>query len=523
MAKTGAKKKMSGEELTRTPVVAVLGHVDHGKTSLLDAIRKSKVQESEEGGITQSIRGHKVEVALSSGEKQNITFIDTPGHEVFSDMRSRGAHITDIALLVVAADDGVMPQTKEAISFIKKAKVPVVVAINKIDLPTAQPDKVKQQLSKEDIVIEEFGGDVIAVEVSATKNKNIDELLETLILVAQVNGLKEESAPGLKAKTIVLESTLSKHLGATSFVLVKAGTLWAGDYVAWTDGYSKVRSIKDENLKNLEEADVSDPVWIVGLDQVLPTGETLYCFEKEADAKNHIQVKEAEEVKESSEESEETSDEDMLAALFEGAKEDTRKILKVVLRADVQGSLEVLETELKKLEDDDVGIEIITSSTGDITEDDIQKAKNVKGVIIGFRSGVSSRVKKIAQRQKVLLMTYELIYELLDDVDEALSSLIEPEEEEVEVAVASVKKIFDLTNGDVVAGCNVTKGTIIKGYRAFVRRQDERIGEGKITSLRHLKNEVKEAKKGSECGILLEPKVEVQEGDEIVCFKVEKV
>jgi translation initiation factor IF-2 len=304
--------------------------------------------------------------------------------------------------------------------------------------------------------------------------------------------------------------------------LVKAGELIVGDYAAWINGYSKVRSLKDENLANLEKAEVSDPVWVVGLDQVLPTGETLYCFDNEADAKNHIQVKEAKE-EVSSEETEETSDEDLLASLFEDAREDTRKILKVVLRADVQGSLEVLETELKKLEDDEVGIEIINSGTGDISEDDIQKAKDVKGVIIGFRSEVSSRIKKVAQRQKVLLMTYELIYELLDDVDEALSSLVEPEEEEEEVALASVKKIFELTNGDIVAGCNVTKGTIIKGYRAYVRRGEERLGEGKIISLRHLKNEVKEAKKGTECGILLAPKVEVEEGDEIVCFKVEKV
>ncbi|HEC66301.1 MAG TPA: translation initiation factor IF-2 [bacterium] len=531
-----AKKKPT-TKLPRPIVVAVLGHVDHGKTSLLDVIRGTKVQEGEAGGITQSVRAHKVKAK----DGNEITFIDTPGHEAFSDMRSRGASVTDIVLLVVAADDGVQPQTKQSIKFAKKSKVPIIVAANKTDLPGADVSKVKKELSQNDVLVEEYGGDVLFVPVSAKKKEGLDELLENIILLAEILELKSVKPRGSLAEGVVLESTLDKNLGPVALTLIKKGEVSIGNFVSYDGGHSKIRGLLDEFQKNEEIANVSDPVWITGLREVLETGEKLKFFDNEEEAKENsvgalrampVQEEGLDEKDDNVEEQDGSEDEEpedkydtgLLAGLLaQDEEEGEKKKLNVVIKTDAQGTLDAVLQELEKLSGDEVEINVLSKSTGAITEKDIITAKSARGIILGFRVPLSKELETMAKRERVLVRSYEIIYEMIEEVDAAMSGLLEPEEEEVEVARAKVKKVFELTNGDIVAGSEVTKGKMLKGYRVFVERGEERIGEGKITSLKRNKEEVREVEKGSECGILIEPKIEVEKGDQVVAFKVEKV
>ncbi|MBN2016379.1 translation initiation factor IF-2 [Candidatus Dojkabacteria bacterium] len=518
-----AVKTKSEYEIARPPVVTMLGHVDHGKTSILDAIRGTKVQACEAGGITQSVRAHKIKYKTEKGNEYQMTFIDTPGHKAFTEMRSRGAHVTDIAVLVVAVDDGVKPQTKEAVKFAKEANVPFVVALNKVDIKGTDKNKIKRDLANLGVQAEELGGDVMFIETSAKKRTGLENLLEAVLLTAELANLKTIKPKQGKAEVVVLESTTDKSLGTISFCLVKAGEIKVGDFVASGDECSKIRSILDENLCNQTGAKTSDPVWLTGIDKEIPIGQTLYLYPSISDIK--VETKKIKK-KEAEKEEDEELDEEILANLLTAREEEGKAELNIILKSESCGTLEVASKELEKLSTDETRINIIDQGTGDINEDDIIKAKTSKGIVIGFRSKLSKKDERIARIEKVLVRNYEIIYELLDEVAEVIESMREPVEKEVEVARAQVKKVFKLSNGEIVAGCKVTKGIVLKGYQCYVERpslkKDKRIGEGKITSLKYQKEEIREAGKGTECGILLSPQVDIQKDDEVICFKIER-
>lgn len=517
-------------ELERAPVVTMLGHVDHGKTSILDTIRGTRVQSCEAGGITQKVRAHRVEYAVD-GEKYPITFIDTPGHEAFSNMRSRGASITDIAVLVVAADDSVQPQTKEAIAFAQKAKVPIIVALNKVDIEGVDKAKVKRELSQVGVQVEELGGDVMCIETSATKKIGIDDLLNAILLVAELQQLKKRKPSQGTGEAVVLESTLDKSLGAISLCLMQAGKITVGDYYLWKNRCGKVRALKNESFCDQDNAECSEPIWIAGFSDEVPVGTVLYFFENEKSARQELKeekVKDKEIINAEEEQGsiEEELDSEILEKLLGARKDEEIPELNLIVRTDSQGTLEVVKQELEELSSQEVKINVIDSATGEITEEDILKAHGVNGVVIGFNSRISKNVQKVAKQEKVLVRNYEIIYELLEEIAEVVESLMRPTQVEVVVAKALVKKVFELSNGSLVAGCKVTKGTVVKGYRCYVERpslkKDSRVGEAKITSVRHGKEEIRDAPKDTECGILLEPQLAIEKDDEIVCFKIEK-
>ena len=515
-----------------------MGHVDHGKTSLLDAIRGTNVQASEVGGITQNTRAHQI---IHKGQK--ITFIDTPGHEAFSSMRSRGAKVTDLVMLVVAVDDGVQPQTKESIQFALKEKVPVIVAINKVDLPGKKMQKLKQELTTAGLLLEEYGGDVMVVEVSALKKTGLTELLDRIMLLAEMQELKKDKPRGMDGRLFVLESSLTQSQGAVSLCIVKSGSISKNDYMVFDNKLKRARTLLDQNQVVCDIAEQGDPVWAVGADEVLKVGSVLeiYKSEKEAqiaskrekhrditktpavDVKVEPKNGDASESVGQPEAADVDNNLNLLSELLQSTKkDDDMKFLNVIIKADSQGTLEAITDSLNDLNDDYVQIKIINSSTGRITERDVMSAKDVGGIVIGFQVDIDKHVEDVARKEKVLVRTYKVIYDLIDELGEAMNSLVEPEFVDIEVARAKVKKVFVLTNGQSIAGCEVIKGNIIKGYKVVLNRGGEKIAEGKITSLRLLKSEVKEAKKGQECGILVEPKMDIEEGDEIVSVKQER-
>ncbi|MBD3279912.1 translation initiation factor IF-2 [Candidatus Dojkabacteria bacterium] len=521
------KKQTKKESQSRTPIVAVMGHVDHGKTSFLDAVRDASVQAGEEGGITQNTRAHLVEY-----NDKKITFIDTPGHEAFSAMRSRGAKVTDIVLLVVAADDGVQPQTIESIKFAQTVKVPIVVAINKTDTPGANPDKIKQELSQYEVLVEEYGGDVLISQMSALKKEGIEEVLENLLLQAEILELKTQNLEEAKAEGFVLESNLDEKLGPVAMMIIKAGELIEGDFIATAEGTHKARKVLDETQSEMEKASEGEPVWIIGLNEVLETGQNVKVFDSLGEAKNaqkqirseeEAQKAEARQVEREAETEELDEDEDFLAMLLESEEQEEEiKKLNLVVKADTTGTLEAVTEELQGLNDEEAEVNILKAETGDITGKDIELAKSARAIIVGFQVDIDEKNETIVKREKVPFRLYKIIYELVEEVDAALASLLDPEIEEVEIARAKIKQVFVLSNKSKVAGCEVIKGTVIKGYSVFVERDSEEVGRGKITSLKQNKEEVKEIKKGQECGILIEPEVDINEGDDIVCFKIEK-
>lgn len=520
----------------RTPIVTVMGHVDHGKTTLLDSVRGARVADSEHGGITQNTRAHQV--AMQSGNK--ITFIDTPGHEAFSAMRSRGAEVTDFVLLVVAADDGAQNQTKESIKFAKETNTPIIVAINKVDLEGVKVEKIKRELTDFGVVIEEYGGDVLAFPISGLKKQGLEELLEGIELLTQINDLQPNQVEhGAIAKAYVLESSKHKHLGALALCICKGGSLNKPIFGATASQVFKVRSYLDQDQKPLQAITESDPFWVTGLKDTLPTGEYIYFFNSEAEAQNcMLQLKTASVPSKSTNPAatltaNQLGTDLLMAKLIQQMAENEgveQKVLNVIVRASTQGTLEAVLTEIEKLGDDNRRIKVLESSTGEVSESDIRLAKTAKAIVISFQQKPNSKISSIAKQEKVILRNYEVIYEMLDELGMALDGMIGALEEEVEVARARVKQVFTLTNGDVVAGCEVISGTITRGYQAYVERprlstKDEvaELARGKITSIRILKNEVKEAKKGQECGIIVSPKVaQLEAGDEIVAFKIER-
>ena len=498
--------------ISRPPVVTVMGHVDHGKTSLLDAIRKTDVAAHESGGITQHI-GASV-VHLPDGKQ--ISFLDTPGHQAFTKMRARGANVTDIVVLVVAADDGVMPQTLEALNHAKAAKVPIIVAVNKCDLPTANPDRVKKQLQEYGLNPESWGGDTIAVDVSAATKKNLDLLLEMILLQAEILELK--ASPKATAKGNVIEAQVEPGMGPTATVLVRQGTLKVGDALIVGPHGGKIRALIDDRGKRVKEAGPSMPVKIVGLSGLPEAGAEFTVMKSEKEARELAEQRQLEARAQVAGETKRATLEDLLGQGGEGEK----KQLNIVLKADVQGSLEAIADSLSKLKSDKVEIEVIHNAVGTITENDVLLASASNAVLFGFRVKTEGGVTDMAEREGVQIKLYTIIYELLEQVEEAMTGLLEPDAKEMVVGHAEIRKVFELSKGPKVAGCYVTDGRIARSGRVRLLRRRAVQYEGRIGSLKHFQDDAKEVKAGSECGLRLEKFEDYQSGDVIECYTVEK-
>src|ERR1017187_5368607 len=506
-----------GEQATdlkpRPPVVTVLGHVDHGKTSLLDAIRKTDVVAHESGGITQHIGASVV----SLPEGKTITFLDTPGHEAFTKMRARGANVTDIAILVVAADDGIMPQTIEALNHAKAAQVPIIVAINKCDLPSANPDRVKKQLQEHGLSPESWGGETITVEVSATTKKGIDTLLEMILLQAEIMELK--ASPKVPAKGNVIEAQIEPGMGPTATVLVRKGTLHVGDGIVCGPFWAKIRALINDKGQRIKEAPPSTPVKIVGLSGLPDAGAEFTIMKNDKEARALSEQRELEARGAIIGQARGSRLED----LFTQFKDGERKKLHLVLKADVQGSLEALADSLGKLKSEKIELEIIHGAVGSITENDVLLASASSAVIIGFRVKPESGVTDAAKHEDVQIRLYTIIYELIEQVEESMEGLLEPDSKEIVIGHAEVRKVFELSKGPAVAGCVVTDGRIARSARVRLLRRKAVQYEGRISSLKHFQDDVREAKAGSECGLRLENFPGIQEGDILECYTVEKV
>ena len=495
----------------RPPIVTFMGHVDHGKTSLQDCIRKTHVTASEAGGITQSIGASVVNL-----DGKNITFVDTPGHEAFTQMRARGANVTDIVVLVVAADDGFMPQTIEALNHAKAAKVPIIVAVNKMDLPEANFDRVLRNMQEHDLMPEDWGGQTAAIKVSARTGAGIDDLLERILLEAEMLELKAN--PKNPAQAFVLESELEQGLGATANVVVKNGTLRVGDAIICGQYYGKVKSLIDSRGHRVPLAGPSTPVKVVGLSGVPPAGTKLAVCESLAVAKSLGETREAENRLEVLSAKPVAAG---LEALFSQMKEGTRYDLKVVVKADVRGSTEAIVESLKKKSNPKISIEVIHSDVGAITENDVMLASSANAIILGFHVRVNPGVNDLAKKERVEIRLYSIIYELLEDIEDAMAGRLEPEKREKELATVRILKIFHLSNGSDICGCIVEKGTAKVGAKARVFRGKELLFNGEVRSLRHLKDDVREVRAGMECGIRLDNFADFDEGDTIQLYEIE--
>jgi translation initiation factor IF-2 len=497
----------------RPPIVTVMGHVDHGKTSLLDAIRRTKVAAGESGGITQHIGASVVEVA--GGRK--ITFLDTPGHEAFTKMRARGANLTDIAVLVVAADDGVMPQTIEALNHAKAANVAIIVAVNKSDLPAANPDRVKKQLQEHGVVPEAWGGDVITVETSATTGQGIDTLLEMILLQADMLELK--ASPKRAAKGNVIESQIEPGMGPTATVLVRKGTLQIGDAILCGPHGGKVRALIDDKGKRVKQVTPGLPAKIVGLSGLPEAGAEFVVLKTEKEARELSAERHAAHRAHAAAPARQVGLEQLLGQM----QESDVKRLALILKTDVQGSLEAIHESLGKLKSDKVEIAIIHTAVGNINENDVLLASASDAVIIGFRVKTESGVTDVAKREGVPIRLYSVIYELIEQVQQAMEGMLEPESREQVVGHAEVRQVFDLSKGGRVAGCVVTDGRIARNARVRLLRRRAVQYEGRIASLRHFQDDVKEVRAGMECGLRLDNFSGFQEGDTLECYTVEQV
>ena len=495
----------------RAPIVTFMGHVDHGKTSLMDHIRKSRVAAGEAGGITQHIGAYTV-----THKGQPITFLDTPGHAAFTAMRARGANVTDIVVLVVAADDGIMPQTVEALNHAKAAKVPIIAAINKIDLPSANIDKVKGQLQDRGLIPEDWGGETIVCPVSATKGTGVENLLEMLLLQAEMLELKASRA--VAPRGTVIEAQVEAGRGPTATVLVRMGTLKVGDPFICGNYSGKVKNLIDDKGKNVKEAGPSTPVQVLGFSGLPNAGDELLVMENERAAKalsdERLTELRAEKLAAPRERA-------TLENLFASLAADARKVLRLVLKSDVQGSLEALLASLDQIESKKVDLEIIHAAVGPISESDVLLATASNAVIIGFGVKVENSASNAAKREGVQIKLYSIIYELLDQVKEAMAGLLEPELRESVIGHAEVRQVFDLTKG-TVAGCAVTDGRIARSARARVLRRRQPIYDGGIATLRRFQDDVKEVRTGLECGIKLGDFNEYEPGDIIECYQLEK-
>ncbi len=502
------KEKESKKNLqTRPPVVTILGHVDHGKTTLLNTIRKSHITNKEAGGITQHISAYQVKK-----RGQLITFIDTPGHEAFSAMRERGVSLADIAILVVAADDGVRPQTKEVIEYLKEKKIPTIVAINKIDKPEANPTKVKQELAENEIVIEEWGGDIIANEISAKNNLGIDKLLESILLVTEILELKADfQRPGL---AVVLESHLDKHKGPIATVLVKTGFLQTGQDIIAGNAFGRIKRLEDFTGKKINKALPSSPVTLMGLNKVPQVNDVLYVTDTQtlSHKKNNLLKNRL------------GFDKKILnkEKIYQKIDENKLKKLNLIIKTDVQGSLEAIHQILDTIKSKEVAIEYIFEGIGNITESDVKIAESSQAEIIGFNVHTTTVAKRMAENSNINIETYTIIYELIDAIKNKLSGLLPPEIIRTDLGKLKVLAIFKRGKKDMIVGGLVTQGKIEKNCLVDIVREKENIGQGTLTNLQHNKNNVTLVKQGNECGLTIETKTKIEIGDILVFYQEEE-
>ena len=490
----------------RPPVITIMGHVDHGKTRLLDAIRQTNVMDSEAGGITQHIGAYQVEI-----NDQKITFLDTPGHEAFTAMRARGAQVTDVTVLVVAADDGVQPQTLEAISHAKAADVPIVVAINKIDKPEVNPDRVKQQLAEAGLVVEEWGGNVIAVPTSAKDKTGISELLENLLLVAEMENLRAD--PTLPAKGVVIEAEMDKNRGPLATILVHDGTLKTGDTVVIGTTWGHIRAMFSDSGKQVKKAKPSTPVAILGLHEVPQVGDAMTVV---ADEKaRHMAA-------ENRREAMALAKPANLSNLLDQINAGKVKELNIVMKADVQGSIEPIKDSIERLKTDEVQVKLVHYGTGNVTESDVMLAVASKGLVVAFNTGVDIGAQHLADAEGADIRTYKIIYDLIDDVEKALKGMLEPEYVEVVKGHAEVREIFAAGKKGSVAGSYVKDGKIKRGDKVRIKRGNKTVADTVISSLRRFKDDVKEVAAGYECGIALENFDQFQVGDILEFYSMER-
>ena len=497
----------------RSPVITIMGHVDHGKTSLLDAIRKSNVVAGEAGAITQHIGAYRV-----TTPRGVLTFLDTPGHEAFTAMRARGAQATDIVVLVVSATDGIMPQTIEAMEHAKAAGAPIIVAVNKIDLPGANPDRVRQDLAARGLVPEEWQGSTIFVDISAKKHLNIDKLLEMIALQAEMMELKAN--PDRLGVGVILESKRDNKRGVVATVLVQKGTMKVGDPFLVGTNYGRIRALIDENAQRYQKIGPSVPAEILGINGEPPqVGDTLYIMESEKEARYAAEKRKLAQKEDSQAHRKQMS----LMALGKADEEGNKvKKLSLILKADVQGSIEAIKDALLRIPSDEVELDIVLSAPGNINESDILLAKASNAVVIGFHVSTEHKAQAEAEREGIEIRNYTIIFELLEDIKAAMEGLLEPDVVETVVGTATIKKVMKLSSG-LISGSLVESGTVIRNYEVRIKRGGEEVGRGKIGGLKRFKDDVKEVEKGYECGSLIEGFKGVQEGDTIECFKKETV
>jgi len=493
----------------RPPVATILGHVDHGKTSLLDAIRSTEVAAGEAGGITQHIGAYQVEK-----KGRLITFLATPGHAAFTQMRARGAQGADIVVLVVAADDGVMPQTREAIAHAKAARVPIIVALNKIDKPNANPDRVKQQLAELELVPDDWGGNTMVVPVSAKLKQGIDDLLEGILLVADSNEIKAN--PNGKVIGTVIEAELDKSKGVLATFLVQNGTLAAGDIVVAGATYGKLRAITDFKGKTVKKAGPSTPVAVMGLSDVPSAGDLFQVVKTDKEARN-IVAERLQAIKTQAQTRKKVSLEDLFANVQAGEA----KGLNLIIKADVQGSLDPIVNELNKLGEGEIGLHILHAETGNIGNNDVMLASASKAIIIGFNVQADVDARRMAEKEGVDIRLYEIIYRMTEDIEKALTGMLEPKLVEKTLGRAQVLQVFSASKFGRVAGCKVTDGELKRGAKVRLYRGTDIVYEGDLSSLRHEKEDVKEIRQGFECGVGFKSFNDIQSGDMLLCYIVE--
>lgn len=499
-----AEEKNSGKNLSpRPPIVTILGHVDHGKTTLLDTIRKASVASGEAGGITQHISAYQ-----AKKHKELITFIDTPGHEAFAAMRKRGLSIADIAILVVAADDGVRPQTKEVIEYLKEHKLPVIVAINKIDKPEAKPERVKQELAEHGILFEEWGGDTMCTEISAKSNINIDKLLDNILLVAEVEDFRaDQKRDGL---AVILESHLDPQKGPVATALVRTGTLKVGQDIVAGGAFGRIRRIEDFAGKNLLSAGPSVPATLYGFNTTPQTNDVVQVVSGKGLAR--LRSKEAL-LKDTTKSK---------VGKIQSEEEKEMKRLTIVLKADVQGSLEAIEQILSTIQSDEVVLEILGSGVGSITESDVRTAHNANALLVGFNSEPTSVAKRLAEGSKVEIVTYNIIYKLVDALKDRLTALLPPEIVRTDFGRLSVLALFKTGKRDMIVGGRVSEGKFVRGSLIEIKRGDEIVGNGKMLNLQRNKENADEVGQGNECGVVFEGVIKIQVGDTLICYKEEE-
>ena len=508
-AKTTEQTDDPADLIPRPPVVTILGHVDHGKTALLDTIRKTKVAEREVGGITQHIGAYQAQY-----KDQDITFLDTPGHAAFTAIRARGAQVTDIAVLVVAADDGMMPQTIEALNHAKAAKVPIIIAINKMDLPGADPERIKRQLSEQDLLVEDWGGDVISSEVSAKTGDGIDDLMENILLVAELAELKGN--PNKPASGTVIEARLDRKRGPTATVLVQDGTLRVGDYVVGGSSWGRVKAISSYQGTTLKEANPGVPAEILGFGTTPQAGDILSVAQNEKAARTLAEERDKTSASQQSQGRTLTLEE----IVQQGS--GTVKELNLVLKADVQGSVEAVRQALEQLVDEDIKVRVLHAGSGAVTESDVMLASASEAIVVRFTVGAEPSAERLAERLGVEIRNYNIIYQLIDDVALALHGMLEPVYTDVVFGKAEIREVFPSRRGVQIAGCRVTEGRISKDANIRVVRDGKVVHETTIQSIRHFRDEVTEMNAGSDCGVMLQGYNDFEEADVLEAHRQER-